>query len=369
MKPVVKEIFLLRCVACLGIVFMHGVTLALDMYDLEESPLLFVLTSIQLALMFGTPLFIFISEFVIAYSYPNQLPKKFYDKRIKYIFIPFLFIGILDAALHSIGTNSGEFEKKVFLNLFEGDFHGYFIVIIFQFYFLHPLFVKYIVSKYPAYKVILTAFLINFGYLAFFNFLDLYEYFSYLPYAELEWSVLNRMPFPAWIAYFVTAYYCGRDYEVFLSWLHRFRYQLFVVFLFTLSSLLAIQFWGFITEIHSKRIDVILYTLSVAFLLFFIASKLQRMPSFMIFISRYSFGIYLLHPLFNILVKGFLSPYVEKLSIFSVVGISFFISTSCSIGVTYILNKWKFGAYLVGQVHQDVKTSANKGKQLLSHRS
>ncbi len=77
------------------------------------------------------------------------------------------------------------------------------------------------------------------------------------------------MPFPAWIAYFVTAYYCGRNYEIFLSLLHRFRYQLFVVFLFTLSGLLAIQVLGLITEIHSKRIDVVLYTLSVAFLLFF----------------------------------------------------------------------------------------------------
>ncbi|WP_107923016.1 acyltransferase family protein [Lysinibacillus parviboronicapiens] len=359
MKPVVKEIFLLRFIACLGIVLMHGVTLALDMYDIVENPLLVVLTSIQLALMFGTPLFIFISEFVIAYSYPNQLPKKFYVKRFKYIFIPFLFIGVLDAALHSIGTNSGEFEKKVILNLFEGNFHGYFIIIIFQFYFLHPLFVKYIAPKYPAYQVIITAFIINFGYLAFFNFLDPYEYFYYLPYVELEWSVLNKMPFPAWIAYFVTAYYCGRNYEIFLSLLHRFRYQLFVVFLFTLSGLLAIQVLGLITEIHSKRIDVVLYTLSVAFLLFFIASKIQRMPSFIIFISRYSFGIYLLHPLFNIMVKNFLVNYEEKLSIFFVVFLSFFVSTICAIYVTSILNKWKFGAYLVGQVHLHEKQSAN----------
>ncbi len=369
MKPVVKEIFLLRFVACLGIVFMHGVTLALDIYDIGESPLLVVLTSIQLAFMFGTPLFIFISEFVIAYSYPDHLPKKFYEKRFKYIFVPFLFIGILDAALHSIGTNSGEFEKKVILNLFEGDFHGYFIVIIFQFYFLHPLFVKYIVSKYPAYKVMITAFLINFGYLAFFNFLDPYEYFYYLPYAELEWSVLNKMPFPAWLAYFVTAYYCGRNYEVFLSLLHRFRYQLFVICLCTLSFLLAIQLWGFITEIHSKRIDVILYTLSVAFFLFYIASKMQGMPSFIIFISRYSFGIYLLHPLFNILLKSFLTNYVGKFSIFFVVFISFFFSTISSICVTYLLNKWKFGAYLVGQVHLDEKISVSKAKQVLNQRS
>lgn len=370
MKPVVKEIYLLRFVACLGIVLMHGITLSLDMYDMEESPLL-MLTSIQLALMFGTPLFIFISEFIIAYSYSDRLPKNFYKKRFKYIFIPFLFIGVLDAALQSIGTNNLEFEKKLLLNFFEGDFHGYFIVIIFQFYLLHPLFVKYIVPKYPAYKVIMTAFFINFGYLAFFNFLNPYKYFSYVPYAELEWDFFNKMPFPAWIAYFVIAYYCGKNYEVFLSLLQRYRYQLLVVFLITLSILLATQLSGILTKVHSKRIDVIPYTLSVAILLIFIASKMKKMPRFIIFISRYSFGIYLLHPLFNVMVKILLTNYIEKLSVFSVIFISFFVSTICSICMTYLLNKWKFGAFLVGRVHRDEKSPNEKkgAKYIPIHRS
>ncbi|MFJ7661021.1 acyltransferase family protein [Lysinibacillus sp. NPDC097162] len=373
MKPVVKEIFLLRFVACLGIVLMHSVTLVLDIYDIEENTVFFVLTSLQLALMFGTPVFIFISEFVIAYSYSDELPKTFYKKRFSYIFLPFIFIGIVDAALHSININSIDFEKKVLLNFFEGDFHGYFIIIIFQFYFLHPLFVKFIVSKYPAYQVIITACIINFAYLALFNFFDPFKYLYFLPYIEVEWTVLNKMPFPAWIAYFVVAYYCGKNYEQFISLLHRFRYVLPSICLLMLGILLASQWSGLITEVHSKRIDVIFYTLSVAFLLFFIASKIRNMPKLIIFISRYSFGIYLLHPLFNIMLKSFFTKYIDVLSASTVIVSTFFISTVCSICVTYLLNKWKFGPYLVGQVHAKEKATSNKiraskTKQLVNHR-
>ena len=373
MKPVVKEIFLLRFVACLGIVLMHSVTLALDIYDIEESTTFFVLTSLQLALMFGTPIFIFISEFVIAFSYTDELPKRFYKKRFHYIFLPFIFIGIIDAALHSISMTSVDFEKKVLLNFFEGDFHGYFIVIIFQFYLLHPLFVKYVVPKYPAYQVILTACLVNFAYLAFFNFIDPFKYLYFLPYIEMEWIVLNKMPFPAWIAYFVVAYYCGKHYEPFLTLLHRFRYLTASACLLTLGMLLASQWSGLLTEVHSKRVDVILYTLSVAFLLFFIASKIKNMPKWIIFISRYSFGIYLLHPLFIVLFKSIFLQFIDEISVLTVIISTFFMSTICSICATYLLNKWKFGPFIVGQVQAkeqatDDKMSAGKPKQLLNQR-
>ncbi len=372
MKPVVKEIFLLRFVACLGIVLMHSVTLVLDIYDIEENTLFFVLTSLQLALMFGTPVFIFISEFVMAYSYSDELPKRFYKKRFSYIFLPFIFIGVVDAALHSIHINSVDFEKKLLLNFFEGDFHGYFIIIIFQFYFLHPLFVKFIAAKYSAFQVIVTACLINFIYLAVFNFFDPFKYLYFLPYIEVEWTVLNKMPFPAWIAYFVVAYYCGKNYEQFLSLLQRLRYVLPTVCLLMLAILLTSQWSGIITEVHSKRVDVIFYTLSVAFLLFFIASKIKTMPKFIIFISRYSFGIYLLHPIFNIMLKSFFAKYIDILNPFTVIVSTFLLSTICSICVVFLLNKWKFGPYLVGQVYakekSDNKMKLSQTKHLVNHR-
>ncbi|KOS62736.1 acyltransferase family protein [Lysinibacillus agricola] len=353
MKPVVKEIYLLRFVACLGIVFMHAITLALDMYEIEGSQLFIGLTAVQLALMFGTPIFIFISEFVIAYSYPEQMPKGFYKKRFHYIFIPFLIIGILDAAFH----NNTEFEKKIILNIFEGDFHGYFIVIIFQFYFLHPWFVKNIASKFSASKVIITAFFINFGYLAFFNFLNPEKYLYFIPHVKLEWGFLNKMPFPAWIAYFVVAYYCGKNYETFLALLQRFRRQLFISFFMTLIILLAFHFSGLISEMYSKRVDVIFYTLSIACCLFFIASKMRKMPQFVLLISRYSFGIYLLHPFFNLLVSDILKNHTENVNIFFAIMMSFIVSVTCSILLTYLLNKWRFGAYIVGRVSGGTRNS------------
>ena len=49
-------------------------------------------------LMFSTPAFIFISEFLLARSYPKGVPAGF-KERGKVIFVPFLFIAAVDAIL------------------------------------------------------------------------------------------------------------------------------------------------------------------------------------------------------------------------------------------------------------------------------
>ena len=71
MKREVKEIYLLRFVACLGIVLMHSVTLALNMYNIEEGPQFVILTSIQLIFMFGTPL-LYLSQ-SLSLPFPIQI--------------------------------------------------------------------------------------------------------------------------------------------------------------------------------------------------------------------------------------------------------------------------------------------------------
>ena len=85
-KKTIDEIFLMRSIACLSIVFLHGIARSF----LEENG---IVGSISLLLTFGTPTFVFISEFILARSYPEQLPTNFWGKRVKYVLFPYLLFG------------------------------------------------------------------------------------------------------------------------------------------------------------------------------------------------------------------------------------------------------------------------------------
>lgn len=353
MKKRVEEIDFLRTIACLSIVLMHSITLALATYNLEDGVMRNVLTSLQIALMSGTPIFIFISEFVVSYSYPKKLPKGFFVKRFKYILSPFIFIGIGIALIDSFlnGASIIYFVKRVVLNIFFGDFHGYFILIVFQFYFLHGVFQKYIFSRFKAKNVIGVALILNFAYLAFFNFTDANKILLNNPYTELIWSFFNKIPFLAWIAYFVIAYYCGVNYSKFLKYLKKYSNYIIGATVLTLGVLLVSYHSGFLDSVHSKRVDVILYTLSLAMFLFIIAGKLKKTPKWVKTISKYSFGIYLLHPIVNLIIRDGLQGYFDiNLPILIYVFINFIVVVLISIFITYLLNKNKYGKFVVGNI-------------------
>jgi len=94
----IKEIFFILCISCLSVVLIHAIAILSSPHS----------SSILVALlMFSTPSFIFISEFLLAHSYPNGTPKGFMWKRVKAIFFPFEFIGIVDGFMHSASLNGG----------------------------------------------------------------------------------------------------------------------------------------------------------------------------------------------------------------------------------------------------------------------
>lgn len=65
----VKEIFFIRSISCLSVVLIHSIAVI----TMNSQPM----PTIESILMFSTPSFIFLSEFLLAYSYPNGTPKGF----------------------------------------------------------------------------------------------------------------------------------------------------------------------------------------------------------------------------------------------------------------------------------------------------
>lgn len=111
----VKEIFVIRFISCLSVVLLHAISMVLMVRaDMLGDTVFRVVESFRTLLMFSTPAFIFISEFLLAHAYPGGVPEGFLKKRFKTIFIPFLFIAVLDAFM-TAGLMMQQFHASVIL--------------------------------------------------------------------------------------------------------------------------------------------------------------------------------------------------------------------------------------------------------------
>ncbi|WP_345807601.1 acyltransferase family protein [Bacillus pumilus] len=333
----IKEIYFIRSISCICVMLIHAIGI---LFESNSSPY-------SIFLMFSTPSFIFISEFLIAHSYPNGIPKGFLKKRFQFIFLPFVSVGILDALLltnhQSKGGSIYEFFTRVSSNIFLGNYIGYFVLVIFQFYILHILFHRVLKKVSPKW-VLPISFFVTIIYLysiQFFHFpISLPN-----PYVLVEW-----IPFPAWLFYFCLAYYCGQNYHEFINLLNRFRYGIYLLLLISIALISSNTFLG-LFESSSKRPDVLLYTTSIIFLFFHLFSKVQKIPSIVMLVSKYSFSIYLFHSYFLGIALLALPNIKNSHWLVTLITISL-ISVSSSILTSFLVNRFKYGYIFVGKVNQ-----------------
>lgn len=343
-NKVTYEIYWLRFVACLSVVLIHAISSGLYFFDFNASPFEEnTLLLLQLFIMFATPSFVFMSEFILSKYYPDGLPNGFFKKRIKYLLIPYLSMAFVYAIIF---VDNHDFKSVIVLtarHALLGDFVAYFVLIIFQFYILHFLFHNKL-SNWNPIKVILISFLINAFYLGFFVITKsptpdgLIRYF---------WGKGHWVLFPAWLLYFSLGYYAGRQYNRLLKLLNKYKTVVYATPLITYALLIFMTNLGF--SITSKRIDIIFHTVAIIFLVLLVASKLNKPPKFVLFISEYSFGIYLLHKL----VVDTIGPITNNIIIhvFSL----FIFGVVFSVTIMFIFNHIPYGKYITGQINRTKK--------------
>ncbi|MGE5700932.1 MAG: acyltransferase family protein [Clostridia bacterium] len=342
-KKVLNEVFLLRSIACLCIVLLHSIT---RVYTDESG----IISYWKLFLSYGTPSFVFISELILAYAYPVTTPQGFLLKRIWFILIPYLVFGILEAAIDTarpmLEGNWLVFFKTTAFYLLLGEFPGYFVLVIFQFYLLHLFCQKYVFHRFKPSMLLLSAFLINTLYLAFFNFTDPIT----TPVGAYIWERGYRLPFFGWIFYFMLAYYCGTRLRTLYSTLHRFRWRLTGTVLVTAGMLVINTYFDVISVISSKRVDMVLFCSAFVLWLLYVASRLKHISNVLIKISQYSFGIYLVHPLvFTVLYFGLRQfPWLRDNPVGVV--LLFSVGLPLSMLAVYVVNRIPWGAFVIGRI-------------------
>lgn len=321
----------LRAIACLSIVLLHATTnIEIINGYIDQSYYQFF----RLLLCFATPTFILLSILILANRYQHQLPSQFLWHRFQFIFIPFVAAGIIYAANAAFHYNEN-FWDALYRHIVLGDFSGWFVMTIFQLYILF-----FIVKKYKISSILFIPILFLLGIV-----------YMTLANLNLDYFIQNdhfmRLLFVGWLPYFVFAYFIGSHYERFANYLVKYKF-LTVLSAILATTILYINYYLGAQQITSRRIDMILFVLAIAICILAFAQILPKL-SFIHIISRYSFGIFLIHWL----IQEYLAPYSALLPTTSLQVTSlFFASLLVCMLLIKIISFVPFSAYLIGKSHQ-----------------
>jgi probable poly-beta-1,6-N-acetyl-D-glucosamine export protein len=339
----IKEWNLLRTLACLSIVFLHSTTYTgrhLGYLDWEYYRLF------RIALCYATPTFIVLSEIILANRYPDKLPNNFWSKRIKWIFAPYLAFAIIDAFVSKYFSPNMDLGDELINNIFIGNYEGYFVLIIFQFYLLH-----YLVTKFKISMLILLpiSIVIMFWHLNILN--------QDIAFIQENRHITMKLPFTAWFAYFTVAFVIGKHYKRVANVLYRVRWLTIFGVLIT-AAFLYLSFESGNIAVNSRRMDLFPLVISISLA---VLAWGQIIPSLKIvnLISNYSFGIYLVHWQ----VQRFVAPYTADIfqSTATHVFALLFISLTISITFIKLVSYLPIGSFIVGNIKR--KVYKNKAQQ------
>ncbi|GAA6822754.1 acyltransferase family protein [Helicobacter pylori] len=338
MKTYTSVIFWMRTIACLSIVLIHSITTTFIQSDnLGKGTLIRI---VQLLLMFSTPLFVFISEFLLAKNYHTTIKNGFFKDKLIYLGIPYVFINIGISYFYYKPDSFKAFMGHLNDTMFHGGAVTYFIVIIMQFYLLHFFFAKYLVRWKPIPMIIGTTI-----------FATLYWAFrQFVPPAHgdilsMFWDREGWMLFLGWISYFVLGFYTGVYYETLMKNIKKYTISIIIGTILAAGLLICNYVFGVSTWVESKRFDIPIYVTMVILMFFLFSSYVKYVPKFILFISNYSFCIYLLHYFF-VNQLGML----REDSAIRNIAFTFIITLTVAICLAYLLNLFKFGKYIVGGI-------------------
>ena len=313
-----------RAIAILAVLNVHASSYAAGVQAMD-SPIYYVYNFMNIFFKYGTPSFIFLSGFVLFYNYYDRpvnirLISKFYQKRLKYIVLPYTIASICYFVFNNymIGQLTGVPLSELWLGFrnawLTGTAHGhlYFVFISIQFYILFPLIIKLLQSKQwlvqwaiPLALALQWGFVFvnkfslhmpNKGSLAI-TYLVYYVMGAYIaihfdrikPWLMNAWDQLTqgqkRWMLTLWITWFVTA--C-----IHVQLWHDLR---------STGNSVNTLWYELLWNMHTMLSALVL--LHAAFLIYRKASR--RVVSFLTRIGELSFAIYLLHPVVIALYRRF----------------------------------------------------------------
>lgn len=359
MSDRVSAIEYIRGLAMLGVVGIHTGAYSLNNPDVN----IHMFAALEIFTRFSVPIFFFVSAFGLFWNYKPEAPfhyGTFLKRRLKAVLIPYLVWSFLYMLHYSLTTGeTSVWDGEVvfeYLMLGLGSYQLYFLVILIWFYLFMPLWRALIpiLVRQPlrSLSVLLIA-QIAFNY---------YSSYCLIPSSDnYFWQQAIQYRLSYWVAHYVFVFLlgavCAIRYADFSALLTRYRRIIAVFFYATLSFMLAAYYWLVLQEqytpaqavntVHQLSPEGVLYTLASCLFFFNLLRRplSRRVSRWLSLLARYSFPVYLIHPLIMYYLDSWLTSADQVMSVPVVVG---FYSITVVGSVYFGTLVYKLGAILPG---------------------
>ena len=306
----IKELYYIRAIAAMGILILHA-TAGFAIYSEFGSKAMYLAVFLNQFFRFGSPIFMMVSGLVLFYNYRSMDEfdtKKFYTKKVKFILVPYIIWSIIYFFYPHIAQNvplTAErlrgFWRAILLG--EAYSHLYFIFLIFQFYIVLPLLIKYLTKPMEE-----SPFKVFIFFLIFQGSILIYSYYFKNPNATGIIRIFNRYHWKSlfsWSFYFIAGGLIGIHYEKVVDFIENNIKKIF--FGYIISMLLYVGHVYYIIlsngnrDLYSKfgsiRPHTMIYAIFTMPVLIWLTRKMVGKYDALKNFGTYSFGVYFSHPL------------------------------------------------------------------------
>ncbi|WP_160032400.1 acyltransferase [Paenibacillus sp. An7] len=372
-KPRIEELTPFRGLAFLAIVMQHSLAEYIYRADILPADSIMLMFVYHLT-RFGTPTFVFLSAVLLFYNYEQKLHyPSFIRKRFGDIYVPFILWTLVYwiSVRLMMYTNwlDAETWKSLVRELFapQAGYHLWFIIMVFQFYLLFPLFRRIAIQirnrlkemEYKQQNRIVFAILLVSG-LA-------YGYLLYLSYYRMgQWAVtpgigqtlLNHRTsiFVMYIFYFILGAVCAFMLD---------RFRSVMVKILPWNALLSILLFVYLaydvlrgsgetmnlnisTYLKPTTFVLILSQMFLIYGILHLVSVKSKFYKLFTWVGRYSFGGYLIHALVIYWISSFTRPLQLAGYHLGFTLLTFALTVIFSLLISYGLSRLPFSRYLVG---------------------
>ncbi|PYE48558.1 acyltransferase [Paenibacillus barcinonensis] len=378
-QPKIAEWTELRGLAFLAIVMQHNIAEYIYRADIAQ-PDAVMLTMIYHLTRFGTPTFVFLSGVLLFYHHRHAKPNyvRFIRKRFGDIYMPFIIwtliywlaVRVFTPAFWSSGMpDLGSFIRELFLP--QTAYHLWFVLMVFQFYILFPLFLTgaHAVRKrlesnrsdHLSPKQITLA--IIFSAAIVYILLMKWSYYDMSGWTDLlsePWSSLLEYRSYSWIMYwfyFLLGAVCAWAVEGWRSWTAK-------ALPWTITVFIVMYIWlgydvlrgsedtmnlNISTYLKPSTFIIIMAQMLMFYgLLALSRDRDLRFRRLLAWIGRYSFGGYLVHALVIYVIAYFTRPLHLSGWHLPITILSFAVTVVTALGISRGLSKLPGSRFTVG---------------------
>jgi len=359
-KGRLDEIDILRGFAFLAVVLQH----ILAGYFTNTGYSVIILSLFLSISRFAVPMFVFITGLVLFYSSKKLSYFKFINRRFSKIFIPYALVTILYYVYQA--SSNLIHQKNIFVILKDylfllvtgkGSYHLWFVIMIFQFYLLIPLF-RCVINKNNGFKK--NMFILAFSFVVYL--VIIYSRSYYIPYInnglkstyfEILLVYLDRNFIP-WFFYFILGGMAGLYLDEWKRIIARFFKLNIMIYLIGLAPIIyllltnkSVQATAWYAEISGPlSIKMVVFLTASIPVLYFIAQSLAEknvvFSNIIKAFGHHSYGCYLIHAFvlhftrsFTTTVLGWMNPFLQVMVSFLLCSVICLISMMSISGIKF----------------------------------